>query len=65
MGFRQTETNHSVFIRKKIIIAVYVDDLLLVGKSIDEINSIKRALKSQLKMTNLGLCQHYLGMEVT
>ena len=65
MGFRQTETNHSVFIRRKIIIAVYVDDLLLVGKSIDEINSIKRALKSQLKMTNLGICQHYLGMEVT
>lgn len=31
----------------------------------DEINSIKRALKSQFKMTDLGPCRHYLGMGVT
>lgn len=31
----------------------------------DEINSIKRALKSQFKMTALGPCRHYLGMGVT
>ncbi len=55
----------NVFLQGKIIIAVYVDDLLLVGKSIDEINSIERALKGQLRMTDLGSCRHYLGMEVT
>lgn len=65
MGFCRTEADHSVFIRGKIIIAVYVDDLLLVGKNTDEINSIKRALKGQFKMTDLGPCQHYLGMGVT
>lgn len=62
MGFRRTEADHSVFIRGKIIIAVYVDDLLLVGKNMDEIYSIKRALKGQFKMTGLGPCQHYLGI---
>ncbi len=46
MGFRQTEADYNIFIRKKIIIAVYFDDLLLIRKNIDEINSIKNALKS-------------------
>lgn len=65
MGFRRIEADHSVFIRGKIIIVVYVDDLLLVGKSMDEINSIKCALKGQFKMIDLGPCRHYLGMGVT
>lgn len=45
MRFCQTEANHSVFIWGIIIIAVYVDDLLLVRKNIDEIHNIKHALK--------------------
>lgn len=31
----------------------------------NEINNIKRVLKEQFKMTDLGLCKYYLGMEVT
>lgn len=45
IGFRRTEANHSVFIQGKIIIAVYIDNLLLVRKNIDKINSIKYTLK--------------------
>lgn len=44
---------------------VYVDNLLFVGKNMDKINNIKHALKSQLKMTKLRLCQHYLDRIVT
>ncbi len=45
MGFCRTKADYSIFIWGKIIIAVYVDDLLLIGKNIDEINSIKGTLK--------------------
>ncbi len=65
MRFRWTEADHSIFIQGKFFIAVYVNDLLLIGKNIDKINSIKRALKKQFKMTDLGPCKYYLGMGVT
>ncbi len=40
MRFCQRKANHSVFIQGKIIIIVYVNELLL-RESMDEINSIK------------------------
>lgn len=50
---------------EKINIAVYVNDLLLVGKNINKINSIKHGLKKKFKMSDLGPYQHYLGIGAT
>ena len=54
MGFRRTEADYSVFIREKIMIKVYDDDLLFVGRSIDEMIGIKCPLKGQFMITDLG-----------
>lgn len=45
-------------------VAVYVDDLLIVGPDLDLINRLKIDLASRFKMTNLGSISHYLGMEI-
>jgi len=45
-------------------IAVYVDDLLIVGPSIAEIKRIKGALRNRFQMTDLGPCSYYLGMSI-
>jgi len=45
-------------------IAVYVDDLLIVGPSMAEIKRIKRALRNRFHMTDLGPCSYYLGMSI-
>lgn len=65
MGFCQTEVNHSVFIQGKIIIVVYIDNLLLIEKSINKINSIKCTFKREFKIIDLGPYQYYLDMGIT
>ena len=58
----------SVFINKKltvnIIIAVYVNDLLVCGSFMNLINYVLKHLQSEFEMTDLGEVANYLGMEI-
>ena len=45
------------------IIALYVDDLIIAGKS-SEVNQTKDFLKSRYTMKDLGFVNHILGCEV-
>ena len=49
----------------KIVLALYVDDIVLVGDNLDMIRDIKDAFKDRFQMKDLGELQHYLGMRVT
>ena len=53
-----------MFIRGQLIIAIYVDDILLVGPSSERIDEVKRSLHDRFSMTDLGPCSYYLGMTV-
>jgi len=48
-----------------LIIAIYVDDLLIISKDMDKINKVKDKLSSRFKMSDLGELSWYLGMRVT
>lgn len=65
MGFKPLTANHSVSIRGNIIIVIYVDDLLLVGPNLDNLNTIKMELSQSFQMSDLGASTFYLGMSVT
>ncbi|XP_016177764.1 uncharacterized protein LOC107620055 [Arachis ipaensis] len=60
--------DHSLFIKKQsesfTAILVYVDDLVLTGNDIPEINSIKQNLDDKFKIKDLGDLKYFLGMEV-
>jgi hypothetical protein len=45
-------------------IAVFVDDLLIIGPSKANISTIKTRLEDRFHMTDLGSCKYYLRMEV-
>jgi hypothetical protein len=49
---------------KKVIVTLYVDDLLITGDWITEIASFKVALKTRFKIKDLGLIEHCLGLYV-
>jgi hypothetical protein len=64
LGFEPINADLGIFVRSNMYIAVYVDDLLLVGPSIAEIKKIKRSLRNRFQMTDLGPCSYYLGMSI-
>jgi hypothetical protein len=47
-----------------VIIAIYVDDLLITSASKPDIDKIKDSLKQRFKMSNLGVYYFYLKIEV-
>lgn len=65
LGFESLTADNCIFHDNKgAYIAVFVDDLLIIGPSKDEIEAIKGKLRERFHMTDLGPCKYYLGMEV-
>ena len=47
-----------------IIIAAYVNDLLICGNSMNLVDYVLKHLQSKFKMTDLGEVVNYLGMKI-
>jgi hypothetical protein len=65
MGFEPLDTGLSVFYNKDtgVIIAIYIDDLLLVGPSTQSIQKTKDELAEFFHMQGLGPCAWYLDIK--
>ena len=44
--------------------AIYVDDILLAGKSIERLNAVKQALSQQFQVKDMGELHYFLGVKV-
>ncbi|WVZ83650.1 hypothetical protein U9M48_030778 [Paspalum notatum var. saurae] len=68
LGFKRCEEEHGVYTRgegrSRVLLGVYVDDLILTGAEDDAITSFKDEMKSSFKMSDLGCLSYYLGIEV-
>jgi hypothetical protein len=47
-----------------LVIVVYVDDLLIVGESLEEIGRFKEQMKQIFHVSDHGNLSYYLGIEV-
>jgi hypothetical protein len=47
-----------------IYVALYVDDMLLIGNNMDAIKDVKKKLSSKLDMKDLGVANYIMGMEI-
>ncbi|XP_019416813.1 PREDICTED: uncharacterized protein LOC109328022 [Lupinus angustifolius] len=67
-GFSKSFSNHSLFIKNTNIgfttILVYVDDLILTGNDLNQINHTKSVLHNKFSIKDLGDLKFFLGMEV-
>lgn len=67
-GFVRFPYEHAVYTKKvneeTLIIAVYVDDLLITGTNKKVIQNFKLQMSKRFEMSDLGLLSHYLGIEV-
>ncbi|GJX70823.1 putative RNA-directed DNA polymerase [Tanacetum coccineum] len=68
-AYRKTSSNHCVFFQKFgdddfIILLLYVDDMLIVGKNIGRIAQLKRDLSKSFSMKNLGPAKQIIGIRI-
>ncbi|MCO5601485.1 hypothetical protein L7F22_055606 [Adiantum nelumboides] len=68
-GYTRSQEDCCLYTRKAndsslIILILYVDDMLIAGKSIDEINQLKKMLSTQFSMKDLGAANLFLGMRI-
>jgi len=68
VGFIKSSSDYSLYIKKTACtftaLLVYVDDFILAGNSMDEINNIKNSLHSSFKIKDLGQLKYFLGLEI-
>ncbi len=62
-GFIASKLDPSLFISKTLILIIYVDDILIFGKSTDKIDDlIKRLKKDDIALHKMGTAQVTLGL---
>lgn len=62
-GFCQSKSDYS----KQnwfVVLLVYVDDIIVTGNSVDEIEKVKLFLKSKFRIKDLGKLKYFLGIEI-
>jgi hypothetical protein len=65
-GFQRNLAEHCVYWKweagKLLLIGLYVDDLLIVGQDLGQIERLKELLSSKYKMKDMGQVSKFLGM---
>jgi hypothetical protein len=68
LGFMRCLSEQAMYARgnstSRLLVGVYVDDLIITGNDNKEISRFKDEMASSFKMSDLGLLTFYLGIEV-
>ena len=69
-GFIQNPADHCVYTKEtskgeKIILIIWVDDLIIAGSNSQTIQNVKEILGSKFKMKDLGKLKNFLGIDFT
>ena len=62
--FTKSAYDPCVYFNDSLFLLLYVDDILIVGKCKSEIDEMKKVLKSEFEMTDLGEAKKILGIEI-
>ena len=69
MGFTRAESDHALFYKTEgdtlLIVAVYVDDMLLLSDKHSSIDKLTEDLRARFEITVVGEPRWLLGMEIT
>ena len=68
MGFKRSVADHGIYIKTyddvKIILTLYVDDLLILCNKLEVIQQVKEELNKEFEMTDLGEAKYILGIHL-
>ncbi|CAH9124278.1 unnamed protein product [Cuscuta epithymum] len=67
-GYTRCKMDHCCYLKKfessYIILLLYVDDMLVAGANMQEINKLKKKLSEEFEMKDLGEARQILGMSI-
>ncbi|CAN0918362.1 Retrovirus-related Pol polyprotein from transposon TNT 1-94 [Linum grandiflorum] len=67
-GFVQSSNDPSLFTKKSsmgiIVLLIYVDDMILIRDDLAGIAAVKKVLRDNFKLKDLGTLSYFLGLEV-
>jgi hypothetical protein len=69
-GYSRCHSDHCVYFKRLengsfIILILYVDDMLVAGSNMQDINVLKKKLANSFAMKDLGATKKILGMRIT
>jgi hypothetical protein len=64
LGMHQVIGQLCLFTNGSVILFFYVDDIVLIGRNLEEIEDFKKALISRYEMRDLGNLQWFLGIRI-
>jgi hypothetical protein len=68
-GFKRSKNEPTLYVKHQgnvnlLIVALYVDDLILTGSSTKMIEEFKKDMVKKYEMSDMGLLHYFLGIEV-
>jgi hypothetical protein len=68
-GFKRSNNEPTLYVKHQsnvnlLIVALYVDDLILTGSSTEMIEEFKKDMVKKYEMSDMGLLHYFLGIEV-
>lgn len=66
-GYQQSKADYSLFTKSQsssfTAILIYVDDILLTGNDLDEMERLKKFLLKRFRIKDLGNLKYFLGID--
>lgn len=68
VGFNRLDSDYSVYVLRqgdaKTMIAIHVDDLIMISSSVEQLQSVKGMLCQEFEMTDMGPIAYCLGIQI-
>lgn len=68
IGFQRCEEDACLYVRHgksgPVYLLLYVDDILILSKSLREVQIVKQLLRQEFKMVDLGEAEMFLGLKI-